>query len=167
VLHTSVVFMAAETESPGLMQDEQVIEDSHWRMDELGNLQLVTAAEQRKKYMQLALKAGCSANVELSSNEMLWASRRISLFECTMAGCHARQPRGTQTYHQREIDGPKHVPMRYARLHTAAGRAPAPSSRHAEWCDWDLMSRGQQKDDQIIRDFQRSNQGAFEGAAGL
>jgi hypothetical protein len=80
--------------------------------DELVSLHLVTAAEQRRSsWLLKALDA--SANVELSSNEMFGASRRISLFvRWRKASAHAHanaqgSPEATQAYHQRGDRRPK------------------------------------------------------------
>jgi hypothetical protein len=74
---------------------------------ELGQPSLVTAAAEQK-YMQLACKAlDASANVELSSNEMLWgfeADIVIRVYD----GAHAQSsPEALQAYHQRGDRRPK------------------------------------------------------------
>jgi hypothetical protein len=108
---------------------------------------LVTA--EQKKYMQLATWAlDASANVELSSNEMLWGFEADIVIQCTMVQMLPmpcpRQPRGTK--HIVEIDGPRRA---YARKRGFTQRRDEHTCAWLTACEvvrWDLMSEQRRRE---------------------
>jgi hypothetical protein len=112
-----------------------------------------------KEYMQLARKAlDASANVELSSNEMLWgfeADIVIRVYDGADAAMPMpmRQPRGTKHIINVEIDGPRHANAR-TRGFTQRRDEHLRLARGVRVVRWDLMSQEQQKKrDGIMQDF--------------
>jgi hypothetical protein len=111
--------------------------------------------------MQLARKAlDASANVELSSNEMLWgfeADIVIRVYD----GADAAMPMPMQGSPEApkhiinvEIDGPRHANAR-TRGFTQRRDEHLRLARGVRVVRWDLMSQEQQKkrDDEIMQDF--------------
>jgi hypothetical protein len=106
----------------------------------------VTAAEE---YMQLARKAlDASANVELSSNEMLWgfeADIVMSVRWRRCCRCHAKAaPRHPKHIINVEIDGPRHAHAR-TRGFTQRRDEHLRLAHGVRVVRWDLMSQGSRR----------------------
>jgi hypothetical protein len=120
-------------------------------MDELGSFTWLQQ-QSRERNTCSWLKMDASANVELSSNEMLWGFEADIVIRVYDGWMLQAAPR-TQTYHQRGDRRPK------ARAHARTRGFTQRQDEHLRLAHgmrvvrWDLMSQGQKKDDEIMRDF--------------